>query len=181
MASARTILFAIVRELLEEFPNVDARLIVCGDNLGREREGFHALPVGTALSPCRTIMISDADVRVPPDFAANVAPSAWQDPAIGGSLSNCFYSPSQSPSTMAMQWEAVAINADFWTQVLQSRSLRPVDFALGAVMTIRHAHSSRRLWFASLADYLADDYQLGRKVAVERKTDRIREGGGGVL
>ena len=31
-----------------------------------------------------------------------------------------------------MRWEAVAINADFWSQVLQSANLKPLDFALGA-------------------------------------------------
>jgi len=36
-----------------------------------------------------------------------------------------------NPSTLAMQWEAIAINADFWSQVLQSQTLKPLDFALG--------------------------------------------------
>ena len=33
-----------------------------------------------------------------------------------------------------MRWEAVAINADFWSQVLQSQTLKPLDFALGAAI-----------------------------------------------
>ena len=64
---------AVVRELLAEFPELDARLIVCGENLGanakvstlRQLEPHIRHPL---------VMISDADVRVPPDFAANVAP-----------------------------------------------------------------------------------------------------------
>jgi hypothetical protein len=68
-----------------------------------------------------------------------------------------------------MQWEAVAINADFWTQVLQARSLKPVDFALGAVMTLPAAQLKAIGGFAALADYLADDYQLGRRVARQQK------------
>lgn len=64
-----------------------------------------------------------------------------------------------------MQWEAVAINADFWSQVLQSRSLKPIDFALGAVMAARRQHLREIGGFAGLVDCLADDYQLGNRIA----------------
>jgi ceramide glucosyltransferase len=164
VASAEDSVRPIVRELQEEFPNVDARLIVCGENLGANAK----VSTLRQLEPhCRheLVMISDADVRVPPDFAVNVAP-LLADPAVG--LVNCFYRL-PNPSTLAMQWEAVAVNADFWTQVLQSRSLRPVDFALGAVMTLPAAQLKAIGGFATLADFLADDYQLGRQVARQKK------------
>ena len=64
-----------------------------------------------------------------------------------------------------MQWEAIAINADFWSQVLQSRSLKPIDFALGAVMATRRQQLQEIGGFAALADCLADDYQLGNRIA----------------
>jgi len=111
------------------------------------------------------VMISDADTWVPPDFAANAAP-LLADPGAG--LVNCFYCLA-NPSTAAMRWEAAAINADFWTHVLQARSLRPVDFALGAVMTLPAAQLREIGGFAALSDYLADDYQLGRRVAGRQK------------
>lgn len=64
-----------------------------------------------------------------------------------------------------MRWEAVAINADFWSQVLQSRSLKPLDFALGAVMALRRKHLAEIGGFRALADCAADDYQLGQRIA----------------
>jgi ceramide glucosyltransferase len=64
-----------------------------------------------------------------------------------------------------MQWEAVAINADFWSQVLQSRSLKPLDFALGAVMATRKECLEKIGVFRALADCLADDYQLGNRIS----------------
>jgi ceramide glucosyltransferase len=64
-----------------------------------------------------------------------------------------------------MQWEAIAINADFWSQVLQSRSLKPLDFALGAVMITRKAQLQEIGGFSALVDCLADDYQLGNRLA----------------
>jgi ceramide glucosyltransferase len=64
-----------------------------------------------------------------------------------------------------MQVEAVAVNADFWSQVLQSNMLKPQDFSLGAVMIVRAEHLHSIGGFNSLLDYLADDYQLGNRVA----------------
>ena len=83
-------------------------------------------------------------------------------PAVG--LVNCFYRLA-NPSTTAMRWEAVAINADFWSQVLQSQTLKPLDFALGAAMLVRRNALAEIGGFQSLADCLADDYQLGHRIA----------------
>jgi ceramide glucosyltransferase len=70
-----------------------------------------------------------------------------------------------------MQWEAIAINADFWSQVLQAQSLKPLDFALGAVMAVRRRSLDDIGGFKALADCLADDYQLGNRIA--RRGQRI--------
>jgi ceramide glucosyltransferase len=64
-----------------------------------------------------------------------------------------------------MHWEAIAINADFWSQVLQGISLKPLDFALGAVMAVRRQALEEIGGFAALVDCLADDYQLGHRIA----------------
>jgi ceramide glucosyltransferase len=106
-------------------------------------------------------VISDADVRVPPDLLAELA-APLQDPQIG--LVNCFYELG-NPITVAMKWEAIAINADFWSQVLQSQSLKPLDFALGAVMAARRQELKAIGGFGALANCLADDYQLGNRIA----------------
>ncbi|HTL16232.1 MAG TPA: glycosyltransferase, partial [Patescibacteria group bacterium] len=102
-----------------------------------------------------------ADVKVSPDFLAN-ALVPLEDSKVG--LVNCFYRLA-NPTTLAMDWEAVAINSDFWSQVLQSQSLRPLDFAMGAVMTTRRAHLEKIGGFAGLANCLADDYQLGKRIS----------------
>jgi ceramide glucosyltransferase len=68
------------------------------------------------------------------------------------------------PQTAAMHCEAVAINADFWSQVLQSNTLKPMDFALGAVMLMRREALDASGGFTAIADCLADDYQLGHRI-----------------
>jgi ceramide glucosyltransferase len=64
-----------------------------------------------------------------------------------------------------MCWEAVAVNADFWSQVLQATSLGPLNFALGAALLVRRKALVDIGGFNSLANYLADDYQLGHRLA----------------
>ena len=106
------------------------------------------------------IVVSDADVLAPPDFLLHaVAPLG--EPEVG--LVNCFYRLA-NPVNTAMRWQAVAINSDFWSQVLQGQSLAPLDFALGAVMATRREQLRRIGGFEGLADFLADDFQLGNRI-----------------
>jgi ceramide glucosyltransferase len=145
---------------LAEFPSADAQLVVCsplhGANIKVAKLGHLE-----RLAQHQLLVISDADVKVPPDFLANVL-APLERPEVG--LVNCFYCLS-NPSTRALQLEAVAINADFWSQVLQARDLKPLDFALGAAMATRRQQLKDIGGFATLANCLADDYQLGNRIA----------------
>jgi ceramide glucosyltransferase len=160
VAEARDPVCKIIQELLEKNPARNAQLIVCGELAGLNAKTSKLAQL-EKLAQHDLILISDADVRVPPDFLASfVAP--LHDKKVG--LVNCFYRLA-NPTTAAMRWEAVAINADFWSQVLQSRSLRPLDFALGAAILIRRGPLEEIGGFHALADCLADDYQLGNRIA----------------
>ena len=150
----------IVHRLIAENPASRARLVVC-ENLAGANTKVAKLAQLEQLAAHGLILTSDADVRVPPDFLASfVAPI--RDEKIA--LVNCFYRLA-NPTTTAMQWEAVAVNADFWSQVLQSQTMRPLDFALGAAILVRRKALAAIGGFASLANCLADDYQLGRRIA----------------
>ena len=150
----------LVRRLLAAHPGREAQLVVCSESLGANAKVSTLIQL-QRLTRHDLITISDADVRVPPDFLTNIV-SPLRDPAVG--LVNCFYQLA-NPATLAMQWEAIAINADFWSQVLQSRSIKPLDFALGAVMTTTRRQLEAIGGFNALVDFLADDYQLGNRVA----------------
>lgn len=151
----------IVQKLIAEFPSGDAQLTVCGPLNGANAKVSKLIEL-ERLAKYDTLVVSDADVRVPRDFLANVVVPFDESSGVG--LVNCFYQLA-NPSTLAMQWEAIAINADFWSQVLQAQSLRPLDFALGAVMATRKKQLAEIGGFAALADCLADDYQLGHRIA----------------
>jgi ceramide glucosyltransferase len=151
----------VVRDLIGEFPGIDAQLVICNKDMGANGKVSNLRQLEPLIRH-PLVMISDADVEVDVDFAAAITP-LLANPDVG--LVNCFYQMA-NPGTAAMRWEAVAVNADFWSQVLQARSLGPVRFALGAVMTLPASVLQRIGGFAPLADFLADDYQLGQFVTL---------------
>ncbi len=160
VASAKDPVCPVVRNLLSEFCTADAELVICGPLQGANLKVSKLVQLQPrAKHP--VLVISDADVRVPPDLLAQIVPLLNSKPA---GLVNCFYRLA-NPSTLALRWEAVAINADFWSQVLQSRALKPLDFALGAVMALRREALAQIGGFTALIDCLADDYQLGNRLA----------------
>jgi ceramide glucosyltransferase len=165
----------VVRELQQAFSNIDSQLIICGPLSGPNAKVSKLAEI-ERLAKHDLLIVSDADVLVPPDFLSNIVQSFRRAPTSAEASSeqerkdaacglvNCFYRLA-NPTTLAMQWEAIAINADFWSQVLQSKSLKPLDFALGAVMATSRKQLQEIGGFAGLVNVLADDYQLGNRIA----------------
>jgi ceramide glucosyltransferase len=176
VATAEDPVCEVVRKLIQQFPSVDAELLICDAGKGANAK-VSKLSEMEKRAKYEFICVSDADVRVTTDFLANnvrlFEGESSTEPDKDGmnkrspiGLVNCFYQLA-NPTTLAMRWEAVAINADFWSQVLQSRDLKPLDFALGAVMLLRADYLREIGGFISLVDCLADDYQLGHRLAAK--------------
>ena len=152
--------WTLASRLLEQYPQVDARVHLCDQDLGINSKVSKLIQLAR-LAKHGILVISDADVLAPKDLVSQIT-QPLHDPANG--LTHCFYRIANA-STLAMRTEAVAVNADFWSQVLQSTQLKPMDFALGAVMAVRRSDLKSIGGFESLADQLADDYYLGNKLA----------------
>jgi len=150
----------LIRRLIAEFPTGRIDLIICERELGINAKVSNLVQMRPHARH-EVLCVSDADVCVPPDYLTE-AVALLSSNQVG--LVNSFYE-SKPQGGIGMRWEAFAINADFWSQVLQSASMKPIDFALGAVMLFRGADFDRVGGFASLADFLADDYQLGHHLA----------------
>lgn len=150
----------LVRQLIAEHPQCRAQLVIC-ENLTGANAKLAKLARLQPLAEYDLILVSDADVRVPPGFVGQFA-ALLHDPQTA--LATCVYRLA-NPTTLAMQWEAVCINADFWSQVLQSQTLQPLDFALGAAVLVRRQALAEVGGFAALTGCLADDYQLGHRLA----------------
>ncbi len=150
---------AVVRRLQAEFPKADAQLVVCPERLGLNSKVSKLAQLEPHVKHA-FLVVSDADVRVPPDFLRQ-AVQPLRDPAVG--LVNPFYQLA-TPATPAMHWEALATNADFWSSVLQARRFGPMHFALGAAMLVRREALAGIGGFKTLLNHLADDYELGKRV-----------------
>lgn len=106
------------------------------------------------------LLVSDADVAVTPDLLSELM-CKLGDERVG--MACCFYSIG-GVRRGAMAIEALAVNVDFWSQVLQARSMGELDFGLGAVMGFRREWLEKAGGFEAVVDYLADDFQLGNRV-----------------
>ena len=160
VASADDPVGGLVRALIRAHPHREAQLVICPESLGPNAK-VSTLAQLAKLAQHEIMVVSDADVLVPADFLANVV-APLQEKNTG--LVTCLHSLA-NPANLAMDLEAIAINADFWSMVLQGKTIRPLDFALGAVMAVKFDALRKIGGFAALADYLADDYELGHRIA----------------
>lgn len=151
--------FPLVRQLLDRNPNAPARLILCPHHPALNRKVgklIHLAHVATG----QILVVSDADVSAPTDLLTQAVP-LLDIPSVG--LVHCLYRIANAP-TLATRWEAFVVNVDFWSQVLQNQTLKPIDYALGAVMIFRRQTLAQLGGFESLANVLADDNRLGRRI-----------------
>jgi len=79
-------------------------------------------------------------------------------------LVSCLYR-SGAAQTLGARLEALTIAADFIPSVATAHYVEGIRFALGAAMALSRRALQASGGFAPLADFLADDYQLGRRVA----------------
>lgn len=107
------------------------------------------------------IVITDADTEVEPGFvSAMVAP--FEDEAVG--VVTCLYKGVRA-SGVADALEGLHMTGVFAPGVACARCLGETDFGLGAAIAIR-AKALREIGgFETIVDYLADDYQLGKRPA----------------
>jgi ceramide glucosyltransferase len=107
------------------------------------------------------LVLSDGDIRVQPDYLrALVAPLG--DPQVG--LTTCLYRAHAPGGTPALI-ESLSINTDFLPMAMAAQLIDRFEYAYGASIALRREVLDRIGGFDAIADYLADDYQLGRRVA----------------
>jgi ceramide glucosyltransferase len=151
----------LVQQLKQEFPKITIRMIVCEQKLGTN------IKVSNLAQMARDarydiFVISDSDIRVPPDYLARVvSPLTEKDVA----LVTCLYRGVPS-GTLGSRLESLGISTDFIPGVLAARTIeRSIRFGLGSTLAFRRQDLVAIGGFESFADYLADDYELGRRIA----------------
>jgi ceramide glucosyltransferase len=141
--------------IIREFPK--ARLIVCSTITPNAKVGVLIDLVTAARRDI--IVVNDSDICVEPDYLARVtAPLA--DPKVG--LVTCLYRA--VGDTFAARFEALGVATDFAPSTLVARMVGVDEFAMGSTLAFRKADLEKIGGFASVSDYLADDYQLGHRL-----------------
>jgi ceramide glucosyltransferase len=152
---------ASVQALQREFPDRSIQLVVCENLLGANVKVSN---LAQMLTEARYdyLIVNDSDIRVEPDYLRHVTlPLA--DPQVG--MVTCLYR-GVAGSTLGSRLEALGIGTDFCASVLAARQLeRGIRFGLGSTLAFRRADLEKIGGFNSLADYLADDYELGKRIA----------------
>jgi ceramide glucosyltransferase len=147
-----------IRRLQAQFPKAGIRLIIGSGAALNAKVGILILLAQQARH--RLWVINDADILVGSDYLANVtAPLA--DSAVG--VVTCAYRAwANSPAT---NWEALGIATDFMPSVFVAQMIGVRDFGLGATLAFRADDLKAAGGFESIASYLADDYQLAKRIA----------------
>jgi ceramide glucosyltransferase len=110
------------------------------------------------------LVISDSDVRVPPDYLRRIV-VPLDEPGVGCACT--FYR-----AVGAERWfetlEQLTFNADFVPNLVFAHVSGVTRFLLGASTAIRRATLAKIGGLAGLSDYLVEDYEMGRRVLAAR-------------
>ncbi|KAA0891694.1 bacteriohopanetetrol glucosamine biosynthesis glycosyltransferase HpnI [Oryzomonas rubra] len=158
-ASADDPVIPVIHRLREEFGGNRVALVI---NPAIHGPNYKVSNLINAFPQARhdIIIVCDSDIRVPPDYLKSVT-ARFSDPQVG--LVTSLYRTSSAP-TIATAIEATGFTAEMIPNVLVALQLEGLSFALGASMAVRREALASIGGFEALADYLADDYQLGNKV-----------------
>jgi ceramide glucosyltransferase len=141
--------------MLQEFPRVtivESLTKTANGKVGAMIDLVHAAKHGL-------IVINDSDIAVEPDYLDRVtAPLA--DARNG--LVTCLYRP--IGDSFPARFEGLGILTDFAPSVLVARITGVDEFGMGSTLAFRKKELARIGGFAALADYIADDYQLGHRI-----------------
>jgi len=152
---ALPLLYEIQRELGPE------RVTVVVDGTGTVPNGkVRNLLVGESGARHDLLVVSDADVRLHPDYLKTiVAPLA--DPAVG--CSTTFYK-----ATGARRWyeglEQLFFNGDWVPNLVFAHITGASPFVLGASNAVRRSTLEAIGGLADLGNYLLEDFEMGRRI-----------------
>ncbi len=149
----------VVERLREEFPGVPARVVIASAGApNRKACLLHAL----AREARHDVLVAaDADMRAEPDYLRRVV-GALLAPGVG--LVTCLYRGDE-PATLAARLEALHMGVTFLPSAVLAHEVVGLPVAMGATVALRRGDLEAAGGFASVARHLADDHELGVRVA----------------
>jgi len=150
----------VIEQVMAEFPGRRVRLLVGAEDLGANHK-VNKLARLAREAQNDLLVLTDGDVRVGPNFLREVvAPLA--DEKTGAVTS--FYRGIAERNLWA-ELEAVGAAGDFFAGVLMADWTEGIHFGLGASIATTKKWISKMGGFEAIAGTLADDYELGNRIA----------------
>jgi ceramide glucosyltransferase len=150
-----------VKQLQREFAGHSIQLVVCLETVGTNLKVSNLAQMLQAPRYSH-IIVNDSDIRVEPDYLRRVM-EPFSDPRVG--MVTCLYRGLPA-ATLGSRLEALGLSTDFCAGVLVARQLEGgVRFGLGSTLALRRSDLERAGGFVAIVDFLADDYELGRRIS----------------
>ena len=149
-----------IEKLIRDFPSLPIRLLVGSATPGPNNKVAKLCRLGREARH-ETLVMSDSDVRVKPDYLRRVV-SPFRDPSVGAVT--CLYLGMTEPNLWS-ELEDLNLTSDFLPSTLVARKLEGMKFALGATIAVTRTRLAEIGGFEALADSAADDHELGRRIA----------------
>jgi ceramide glucosyltransferase len=156
---------AMVRKLGRRYPDIPVTIILSGEP-DRPNAKVCSLEKMVASARSDYLVISDSDVHVDPNYLKEVI-RPLLDPQVG--LVTCLYRGVPTGGIWS-RLEALGMSVEMTSGVLVADMLEGMRFALGPTMATRRDVLDAVGGIGTLADYCADDYVLGKKVAESGRT-----------
>jgi len=158
-ASADDPAIPVIQRLIEAYPTVDIDLVISDRIHGPNYKVCNLINAFPAAKH-DIIIVCDSDIRVGPRYLREVA-GPFRDASVG--LVTSLYRSSRVRN-LPTALEAMGFTTEMIPNVMVAVCLEGLTFALGASMAVRREALAAIGGFEALADYLADDYQLGNMV-----------------
>ena len=150
--------FSVVENLIGEYPEVPARLLLTGEPPYPHAK-VHSLQCMLEEARYELIAMCDSDVRVESDFCRKLA-EEFSDP--NRHLVTCPYRALAGDSIWS-QLEAVGMNTEFHTGIFTAVMMEgSANFAVGPTIVTRKSVLESVGGMERVKDYLAEDFMLGR-------------------
>jgi ceramide glucosyltransferase len=155
-----------VARLQAEFPDCAIRLVECRERLGTSGKVSNLVQM-LREAQYEHVLINDSDICVGPRYLARVMAS-FADARVGMVTTPYIGRTIAGPKglTVWSRLEALGISTDFLAGVLTARKLEGgIRFGLGSTLATTKTILAKIGGLEGLVEYLADDYELGARVA----------------
>jgi ceramide glucosyltransferase len=151
----------IARRVAAEYPEITTRFVTSGAPWAANAK-VCSLAAMAKVATHDLWAISDSDVRVTPDYLRRIV-TPFAEQQVG--CATCLYRGVVIKGGLWSQLEAVGMTIEMSSGICADGLVEPVRFALGPTMVTRRACVEEMGGFESMADYCADDFVLGNRIA----------------